>query len=342
MKYYDVRKPPFVIYGAFYDEKEHKYCRMPHDVAKKVSENVEILATNTSGGRIRFSTDSRYISIKLTYPKRQDFYHIPKLGMVGVIMLEETENETHFAHSFVPNNLKNYQEEEKDDGFIVTVDLNKREKKNYILYLPTYNDVTSIEVGLDDDAYLGEGKKYKDISPILYYGSSITQGACASRVDIAYPSLVSRWNNVDYINLGMSGSALAEDEMIEYISKIDCSLFVCDYDYNAPTANHLRKTHWRLYEAFRLTHPNTPVLFLSAIYMSTFPELEERVSVIKETYQKALLRGDNVYFLDGRDFFDKEDKDLMTVEGLHPNDLGLYFMAKGVYKKISKIDIIFK
>ena len=79
--------------------------------------------------------------------------------------------------------------------------------------------------------------------PIVFYGSSITEGGCASRVTNAYPALLSKWLNADYINLGFSGSAKGEIPVAEFIAEQSMSAFVYDYDHNAPNPEHLAATH---------------------------------------------------------------------------------------------------
>ena len=85
------------------------------------------------------------------------------------------------------------------------------------LNFPCYGRLCELFVGLDEGATLNEAPEYKYVRPVVYYGSSITQGGCASRPGMSYEAIISRNFNYDYINLGFSGNAKAEDEMIEYI-----------------------------------------------------------------------------------------------------------------------------
>lgn len=340
MRFYDIKSKPFRIYGVKFDKNEGKFTRMDPKVAKTVSENVSTLCFNTSGGRVKFSTDSEEIAVRLTYEKKEFYPHISELGTIGCVLSEETETGERFAHSFYPGCLYNLSAEKLENGYEVKAKVGDGTMKNYVLYFPNYNDVKSIEIGVLDNATVKEGKPYKLPLPILYYGSSITQGACAGRPDTCYTALISKWNGIDYKNLGFSGSALGEKEIADYLAEEKCCLFVCDYDYNAPTAEHLKNTHYRLYETFRKKNPDVPILFVTAAYTPNgHREIEERVAVIKNTYKTAKKNGDkNVYFLDGRTFFNKDDYGIVTVEGLHPNDTGFYFMAKAIYKAMCKID----
>ena len=131
--------------------------------------------------------------------------------------------------------------------------------------------------------------------------------------------------------------------MVDYICKLDCSLFVMDYDYNAPNAKYLNETHYPFYEAFRKTHPDTPIIFLSKPDMEQNLETEARQKVIKSTYLKAKRLGDkNVYFYNGKNFFNMKNREICTVDRCHPNTLGMYLMAKKIYSIMKKIDKVFE
>ncbi|MBO4983237.1 MAG: hypothetical protein J6D23_04195, partial [Clostridia bacterium] len=174
--------------------------------------------------------------------------------------------------------------------------------------------------------------------PIVYYGHSITQGGCASRPGNSYPSIISRKLNMDFINLGFSGSARGEREMAEYIASLDMELFVYDYDHNAPSWEHLQNTHEAMFKIIRKAHPTLPIIMMTSVSMARFHDNQEkRRQIIYQTYKNALKSGDkNVYFWDG----DKEFKPYVecgTVEGCHPNDYGFVGIASSLEPLIRKI-----
>lgn len=196
-----------------------------------------------------------------------------------------------------------------------------------------------LNIIINKDAVLGTGKAYKDVLPILYYGSSITQGACASRADNCYQAYIAKHTQVDYINLGFSGSAKAEKEMAEYLSNIPCSIFVCDYDYNAPTVEYLKGTHLELYKTFRKKQKDVPIILMSSPSMETFDwSLNDRLKVIKDTYEYARKNGDeHVYLINGREVYGDKDFSNCVVDGCHPNDLGFYRIAETLEKTIKTL-----
>ena len=336
--FYRIPHNCFALYGVFYDEKKG-FLRMDYDAAFEISEGVRSLTTFTAGGRLRFKTDSSSLGICVSYASLCKMSHMSLTNM-GFSLFEIVDGKETFVGIMPPK----FTDEK---GYEATLPLKGGKMREYILYFPNYNEVFELSVILDEGARVEKGAPYRELKPILYYGSSITQGGCASRPDNAYESLICRWNHLDFINLGFSGNAKGEPLMAEYLSTIDCSLFVCDYDHNAydrdgrAQGTLLRETHFKLYEIFRKRQRETPILFISR------PDSERdeggiRRDIIFESYQRAKELGDkNVHFLDGSELFGAEDRISCTVDGCHPNDLGLYRMAKRIYEKLKEIDEIF-
>lgn len=323
---------PFDVYGVYYDADDERLVRMPKAVAEKVNDGVANMYKHTTGGRIRFSTDSDYFGISVEYDSLVTFSHMPCSGTCGFVLIDETEEVDRLVVNMRPEVHGN------EHGFNGSVKLKGDKVRNYILYLPTYNDVKSLTMRLKKGAFVGGGKEYEPIAPILYYGSSITQGGCASRPDNMYPARIERDTNIDFIDLGFSGNARGESVMAEYLASLDCSVFVCDYDHNAPTVEHLEKTHYALYENYRKKRPETPILFISRPDIENDPTCNLRKAVIENTYKKAKRSGDkHVYFIDGGKFFKGKYRSKCTVDGVHPNDLGFDKMAKIVGKALAKI-----
>ena len=326
----------FDLYGIFYDESQQRFLRVPTDVAKATSEGVAFLARNTTGGRLRFSTDSTKLEMEVEYDSLCRMSHMPIEGSSGFILLEDTDEGLKHHCSFMPA----YTDEK---GYKRSTYLGEKKVRDFILFFPLYNDVKSLKISLDEDATVLNRKNYRDVKPILYYGSSITQGGCASRADNSYQGFISKWNNIDYINLGFSGNGKAELPIVDYMADIPCSLFVCDYDYNAPTLEYLKDTHFRLYEHFRAKQPTTPIIFITAPNPETNPIGQDRIDVIYKTYQMAQKSGDkNVYFINGYDLYGKTDRFSCSVDNCHPNDLGFFRMAQVIYKTMCEISEQFK
>ncbi len=362
MKEISVLENTISLYGIFYEKKREIkqgvkegerqvgcFSRIPADVVNKLNYNYDVMSTDTAGGRIKFSTDSNVIGISVKWQYLVRMANMPMSGYIGFILLEEREDGTRkFIHAFMPDaNTKR-----ESEGFAEICDIRKgfddkqTKMRNYIIYCPLYNDyITEIKIILENDAKLGKGKDYKEIKPIVYYGSSITQGGCVSRADNAFSAHIERWTNVDFVNLGVSGSAKGEPIMAEYAASIDSSIFVCDYDHNAPTVEHLRNTHYNFYKAYRKIRAETPIIFMSKpVFDADIENTNARFNVIKATYDRAKKEGDkNVYLVDGRKFYtDKALGESCHVDFSHPNDLGHLYMAKALYKVIKRSNLLCK
>lgn len=328
LKLYDVRSAPFRLYGLYDPQNEPVFRRMPQEVADRVNSGVSKLCRNTAGGRVRFATDSPYIVIKAVMPRITHFSHMPLTGTSGFDLYVDSPDgrESLWKKTFVPPYTMT-------DGYESKADLGQGGIRYYTINFPLYNDLTELYIGIKEGSYLGEGAPYRDYAPIVYYGSSITQGGCASRPGNAYQAMITRALGIDHLNLGFSGNGRAEDAMVEYMTGLRMSAFVSDYDHNAPNAEHLAATHYKMYERIRATHPTIPYIMLS---MPDFHHRGEdssipRRRIILDSYHRARDNGDrNVCFIDGESIFRGDYEDACTVDGSHPNDLGFSKFADAI------------
>lgn len=304
-----------------------KYVRMPSEIAATVNTGVSELYSNTAGGKLRITTDSEAIAIRVKWTNRTSFSHMPLTGTSGFDLFVDKDGASRYAKTFIPpyNSPHGYEGEYR---------FGTKEMRSLQINFPLYNSVDEIYIGLDEDASILAPNPFNYGLPIVYYGSSITQGGCASKPSSSYQAMISRWLNVDHVNLGFSGSAHAEKEMAEYIADIPMLLFVMDYDFNAPTAEYLEKTHYPFYKVIREKNPTLPIICVTAYA----PNEPRRKEIIEASVKCAMAEGDkNIYFVDGNTFFPKDAVDNCTVDGVHPNDLGFYFMAKKLLPVIEEV-----
>jgi len=321
---------PFSIHGLCETEKDMPYHRLPKDVAQKTSEGIEWLMWHTAGGRIRFATDSPYIAIKTVMPSTQTMCHITKIGQSGFDLYRCVNGKHSFVTAYnTPGGVTAGYEACRDTG--------STDMCTYTLNMPLYDGVEELYIGLAKGSQVEKPEPYCNPVPVLYYGSSITQGGCASRPGNAYQGFIERKYDTDFINLGFSGNAKGETSMAEYLASIEASVFVCDYDHNA-TLEHLKETHFPLYQIYRKANPETPVVFVTKpdFYPNTV-DSEKRRAVVYETYCRAKEAGDeNVYFVDGETLFEGEFRDSCTVDGVHPNDLGFFRMGMVIGEAVGR------
>ena len=335
IRWYNVREQVFDIRGIVYAQEENLDRRMPMEIANSISEGVAELSKHTAGGRLRFFTTSPYIAFKVWMPNVKVMSHMACAGQCGFSVYSDGV----FVGSVRPDSSIFKQETGERVAFEGIVNFKEETGRNIEIYFPLYNGVYELYIGLKETAELKEAKPYAYNKPLVFYGSSITQGGCASRPGSDYISICSRWLDSDYINLGFSGSAKGEENMAKYLASLDASIFVMDYDANAPTEEWLKETHFAMYQTIRQANPNTPIVFISRPDILYQPaRFEPRREIIYAHYLKAKEQGDrSVYFIDGETLFGAEDWHSCTVDGLHPNDLGFYRMAKRVYKTLKAI-----
>jgi len=326
VKFYSIDETPFRIYGVY--RENGIYRRMPEEVAKSVSEGVYSLHWHTAGGRVRFATDSKFIAINAKLNNLGKMSHFPLTGSIGFDMY----NGDTYVNTFTPPF-------DIEDGYESSFEFDEKCKRVITINFPLYSGVTELYIGLDEGSLLEEAPEYVNQKPVVYYGSSITQGGCASRPGSTYQAIISRYFNCDYINLGFSGSAKAEDEIIDYIKKLDMSVFVYDYDHNAPTEEHLNATHEKMFKAIRECHPDMPVIMMSRPQHIQTDNVKKRRAIIETTYKNALASGDkNVYFIDGLALTELCGNE-GTVDNCHPTDYGFASMAQAVIKVMKDMKI---
>ena len=330
--WHDPRKDPFKLYGVYYEDG--LYRRMPMAVAETVNQGVAELSINTAGGRVCFATDSDCVAISYRRPSLWRMPHMALAGSAGLNLYIRHEGKIAYYGSFIPDF-------KKSEGYDSIITFPDRKMREIIIHMPLYCGVKSLEIGLQNDAKLEKWNGYKrEEKPVVFYGSSITQGASATTPATDYISVLSRRFDTDIVNLGFSGSAKGEQTMMDYIAKLDMSVFVYDYDHNAPNADHLRATHYNGYRTVRDAQPDLPIIMCTSTAYGNLknPEFPERRDVIAATYERALAEGDkNVYFVDGKKVYATFYEDGCTVDGSHPTDYGFRVMADAVGAELAKI-----
>ena len=326
MVWYPVTLPVFGMTGAYNYVPGEGFERIPQVIADATNDGVQVNNHHTAGVHIRFKTNAKKIGVRVLFPYLKTFTHMPLSGTGGFDLYVDHEEKGQYSFSeflvlYRPKyDVKDYYEEIQEVS---------GETQYYTLNFPLYNAITTLEIGFSEGAFLEPGMPYRNELPVVYYGSSITQGACASRPGLSYEARISRTYNLNYVNLGYSGHAKGEQVIMEYISKIPMSLFVYDYDHNS-SVEELAVNHKRGYEIVRRVNPDLPIIFVTRPDGRRHVEAsKKRFDIIRETYESALINGDkNVYFVDGFQFYAGEHPEDCSVDGLHPNDEGFAGMAK--------------
>lgn len=329
MKTYSLFDKPLVVSGIPFFERDRRLVRLPDELIDSLP-HLNHLGRRCPGARLSFKTDSATFTVKVTLKTL-----FVDLGMSvyscqsAQVMLGERENARHLGVVNPPD----YNTKVFEKTFTKPAQL-----EQITVYFPRNEIVEMIEVTVDDNATVTAPTPYKYKKPVVFYGSSITEGGCSCNSTNAYNAILSRWLDFDYYNMGFSANAKGELEIADYINTLDMGAFVYDYDHNSPTVEHLASTHKPFFDRIREVHPDIPILMMTRPAEKYSDEMKARREIVKATYNAAVESGDkNVYFIDGETFYGESDRNLCSCDDCHPNDLGFFRMASVIRPTLQKM-----
>ena len=336
--YLNAIRAPFSLEGfPWGDPEKQEFFRLPAGLTEKEVNSGALWNAwhNTSGGAVRFRTDSPFIAIRSQLSDSGDMNHMPRAGSAGFdLYCGPAKNSFHIGTA-QPN-----PREELLERMLVVRASEDTGIRDWTVNFPLYGGLKTIEIGLAPGSVV-EAPAPHECGKIVFYGSSITQGGCASRPGNNYCSMLCRAVDAEQVNLGFSGCGRGEIAVAKAIASIKgLSAFVMDYDHNAPSAEHLLATHEPFFKAVRATNPDLPIVMMSLCNIWRYRDYAnncKRRDIIKATYDKAVAAGDkHVYFVDGETLFGQYDREACTVDTCHPNDLGFYRMFENTLPTLKR------
>lgn len=209
----------------------------------------------------------------------------------------------------------------------------------FMLYLPLYNGVTSVEVGVPAQAQIAPAPDRG--KPIVFWGTSILQGGCASRPGMAYPSILGRWLDVPTINLGFSGNGKMDPPITELICEIDAAAYVIDCCPNMSGELVEERTE-PLVHRLREARPDVPIVLVENIeYQASAALPGPKASYtsknikLKEAYERLIAAGvKGLTYVEGEQLLGDDGE--ATVDGTHATDLGFLRMAQAMEPALVK------
>lgn len=334
-----LNQPFFVIHGqAFQNESKGTYLRLPQRVRENVRQSVWDLSQQTAGLSVVFYSDAPEIRVRYTVKGGYSMPHMPSTGVSGVDM-----------YSIDPNGQSRWCAGKYSFGDTVsfsfpglTYDMATNKGYEYHLYLPLYNTVTWMSIGIPTDAKLTFIPPSQE-NPIVIYGTSIAQGACASRPGMAWTNIIERSIQSPVINFGFSGNGLLEPELFNLLSEINAQLYIIDCMPNM-TGDRVNLIYNRTLTGVRKLreHNQAPILLVEhSGYTNEFSSQSAKVSYqtanteLRKAYEAMTKEG-----IKGLHYLSKEEIGLSMdamVEGVHPSDLGMQQYADSYLRKIGKI-----
>jgi hypothetical protein len=311
-------------------ENKGEMIRLPRRLEASLPPSVWNLGLSPSGGRIRFRTDSTRLAIRIEYPSPPNMANMHAFGQTGVdLYLDGAYRSTAVA----PKDAAKDKVVEQ----VYFEGLPKAERE-VTLYLPLYKPAKIIGIDLDADASIRKPKRFAAPKPVVFYGTSITQGGCASRSGMSYQAILGRDLNIDFVNLGFSGNGKGEPVVANMVAEVDASAFVLDFSQNNPTVESLKEVYQPFLETVRTRHPNTPIIAITPISASRDTQrLRDMRQHIREVVNARIAAGDKLLTLvEGTSLLGPTRLDGL-VDGVHPNDLGFQWMANGLAPHLAQV-----
>ncbi len=321
MSTFDILSKPFEICGLAVRE-EGKLWRVPEDIIDRVNDRVSRQGRWTSGAGVRFRTDADKIKVRV-------WNHMPR-AMEKANMISGHGVDVYFDGRFAGPIYPKTADEVYEGEIPVPWYLEGPKTRDVRIYFPISDGIKRMEIELPDGASLLPPTPFSVPEQVVFYGSSITMGLYASRPGMHYIAQLSRALDFKPYCLGFGSGAHGELLMADYIASLPMRVFVLDYDHNDGAAD-LAVRHEPFFKRVRDKNPDLPIIMITRPDFERHRENAEAREVVRRTYENAKAAGDgHVWFIDGESFYGKTERDLYTLDCVHPNDMGMTAMARGI------------
>lgn len=293
---------------------------------------VKQLLTNTAGVVISFKTNSSSIAAKWCVTQSKAYPNLTAIANKGLDLYIKRNGKWQAAGIGKPTGVCS-------EGVLVAHMDNS--EKECLLYLPIYDSVRSLQIGVDAKANLQAGvEPFK--KRILIYGSSIVQGSGASRSGMAYPAQLSRLIGLNFLNLGLSGSAKMEREVADMVAEIPADAYVLDCVPNTNAELITERTAY-LVNCIRKAHPEAPIIVMQSIVREQgyFDQQvgasvkNQNINIQKEVMKLLNKQVKHLHFITSEGLIGNDHEG--SVDGTHPNDLGYYRMTQQLAPRLMEI-----
>jgi len=325
-----------LVEGLAWTDTEEPFDRLPARAKGRVRPEVWTLAKHSAGACVRFVTDAPRISVRWALKNPSlSLPHMASTGASGVDLYARTGGAWRWLAVGMPDGEHNAREVARD------LAVGDRE---ILLYLPLYNGVSSVEIGIPGGSRVGPGpeRPHGARRPLAVYGTSIVQGGCASRPGMAYPAILGRRFDMPVVNLGFSGNGRMETEMAELISEIDAAAFVLDCLPNLEGPQVAERTE-PFVRILRAARPRVPIVLVENIAYTNGQFVEPRRrrqescdAALRAAYGRLLAAGDaDILLVPGASLLGGDGE--ATVDGTHPTDLGFLRMANAMTPFLQRV-----
>lgn len=318
---------PLRLQGLGFPIKQHSFRRLPVNDNGDIPEAVDYLASNSAGVQVQFKTNSKRIGVAVELAKAPGMVHMPATGQSGCDLYIKHNGQFIFYHT------TKFDPKQSSYNLLMFED-SENAQREFIVNLPLYEAVQSLHIGIDNGTNVSTPSPFALAQPVVIYGTSITQGGCASRPGMVTSSILSRRLNIEFINLGFSGSGRGEPPLAAYISQIDDpALIILDYEANTRAVG-ISATMPAFVDILRQHNADVPILVISSppnaktlIKPDVREQRQHEIDWQHHFVKERQAAGDaHIHFLDGSTEIAGAFQE-GTVDGIHPTDLGFLFMA---------------
>ncbi|MFO0977439.1 MAG: SGNH/GDSL hydrolase family protein [Planctomycetaceae bacterium] len=319
MQWADVRD--WGVEGRAFNDTEAWFDRLPGRAKGVVRDAVWNLSRHSAGMQVRFRTDATEIHVDYAVTSENlAMPHMPATGVSGLDLYARDEDGSWKWVAVLPPKSKMTKTK--------LVSGLRPGLRDYAIYLPLYNGTEFLKIGVAKEAKFETTAPRKD-KPIVFYGTSITHGACATRPGMPHPSILGRRLNLPIVNLGFSGNGKMEKEVAQFLCEIDPAVYVIDCLPNM-SAEEVTERTGPLVKQLRTAHADVPIVLVedrsysgSWLLDGQRQRNETSRAALKKEYQTLLDAGTSkLSYIDGESLLGADRDD--TTDGSHPSDLGFF------------------
>ncbi len=336
IQWHDIK--PLGVEGRGFDKTAVFFDRLPATAEKLVRSPVWSLSRHSAGMCVRFVTGATTLHARWTLRnERLAMPHMPATGVSGVdLYVRDNRGRWRWLACGRPTRFPT-----NSVRLVTGIPAGRRE---FLLYLPLYNGVTAVEVGTPAGTAVDKApaRPASHRRPILFYGTSITHGACASRPGMPHPAILGRRFERPVINLGFSGNGRMEIELADLLASLDPVVYVLDCLPNMD-ARAVSQRVEPFVHRLRKSRPRTPILLVEdRSYADSFLVTSKRkrnldsrraLKAAWDNLKKAGVGG--LHYLEGEHLLGDDGE--ATVDSSHPTDLGFVRQAEAFARVLGPI-----
>ena len=337
LKWLDPLEQGAIVHGVGWEELRSGYTRLPAKAHGVVRDEVWGLGLNSAGLSLVFTSNAKEMIVLYKVKDGYNMFHMPSTGRSGIdLYATDCDGNRRWV---APDFPASFRDTIRYIYSNITYFPDGTKPYEFHLYLPPYNTVDWIKIGIPQDASISFYKESLE-KPIVVYGTSITQGACTSRPANCWTGIVEREMEHPFINLGFSGNGRMEPELFKLLAEIDAKVYILDCMPNLTSNAEIEAKTLEGVRILRQKRDCPIILVEHSGHVGEVSNLERTTyrranAQLKQAYESLLAAGyKDIYYMTHDEVGLPLDG---MIEGVHPNDYGMRAMADGHEKKLREV-----